>query len=129
MNALSASSDLESKLVSFQCARCGECCRQEGFVYLTEAESEAAAGFLGLDPYQFADRFCELEERRRLVLKKHSDETCIFLNEEGCRIYGARPEQCRNFPFRWRTKRSYSYCKGLSALFHRETGEQAEQTL
>ena len=101
----------------FQCKRCNACCRQPGFVYLKTGEAERVAAFLGLSVYDFTDRYCDVLERRELVLKKHADEACVFLNEQGCQIHDVKPQQCRDFPAKWRTPRSFDYCEGLKALF------------
>lgn len=101
----------------FGCRRCTECCRQPGYVYMTEAECAEAAALLGCSIYDFMDRYCDLVDRRRIVLKKLPDETCIFLKSNACEIHSAKPGQCRDFPLRWRTPRSFEYCQGLKALF------------
>lgn len=36
-----------------------------------------------------------------MVLKSKEALDCVFLEKEGCRIYPARPEQCRKFPVNW----------------------------
>lgn len=97
----------------FQCQRCSACCRQPGFVYLKEGDAERLAAYLQMDIYQFTGTKCLLLERKHLVLKKHPDETCLFLGVNGCEVYEARPEQCRDFPLNWKTKRSLDYCEGL----------------
>lgn len=100
----------------FGCQRCNECCRQPGFVYLSTQEAEEAASFLGLEPFDFVNRFCELQDRQRLVLKKHPDEACVFLTSEGCGVHPAKPRQCHEFPLKWRTPASLVYCKGLKQI-------------
>lgn len=107
---------LEEKLEKFECQRCNECCRQPGFVYLLQNEADDIAKFLGMNSFDFVNQYCELEDRRKLVLKKHADEACIFLRENGCSIHAVKPQQCRDFPVRWRTVKSFSYCLGLKNL-------------
>ncbi len=51
----------------FQCRRCNECCKQPGFVYLQKGEAERIAAFLNLEVYDFTERFCDFQERTRLV--------------------------------------------------------------
>ncbi len=79
-------------------------------------ETEKIAGFLNLDVYRFSDEFCDLQDRRKLVLKKNSEESCIFLTSEGCSIHLTKPKQCRDFPVTWRTAKSLDYCAGLKSL-------------
>lgn len=97
----------------FHCARCGSCCRQPGYVYLEKGEAERLAQALGLGLYDFTERYCEVLEKRHLVLRKHEDERCVFLNSKGCQVYQERPKQCRDFPKIWNTVRSREYCAGL----------------
>lgn len=107
---------LEKKLEKFECQRCNECCKKPGYVYLRPEEADRIAGFLGLEPRDFINDHCELLERRRLVLKKNPNESCIFLTETGCQIHPVKPQQCRDFPVKWRTEQSLSYCVGLKKL-------------
>ena len=74
------------------------------------------ASFLGQDIYNFVNERCDLLDRRQLVLKKLEDEACIFLGEKGCSVHSVKPGQCRDFPIRWRTVKSLSYCGGLKRL-------------
>ena len=100
-------------MIAFKCQRCGECCRQPGFVYLKEGEAERLATCLGMDVYAFTETHCLLMDRQHLALKKHPDETCLFLGDGGCAVYEARPSQCRDFPMKWKTERSLNYCAGF----------------
>jgi Fe-S-cluster containining protein len=103
-------------LEKFECQRCNACCRQPGFVYLKPEEVAPLAEFLNLEVYSFTDRFCEVVDRRHLVLKKYPDERCIFLTEQGCSVHAVKPGQCRDFPVKWRTLKSLDYCEGLKRL-------------
>jgi len=38
-----------------------------------------------------------------LSLKEKHNHDCIFLESTGCRVYPARPAQCRTYPF-WEQK-------------------------
>ena len=107
---------LDEKLEKFECLRCNECCRQPGFVYLRPGEPEAMAAFLKMDERQFLDEFCELQDRRQLVLKKNPDESCVFLNDSGCRVHPVKPGQCLDFPRKWRTPKSLEYCQGIRKI-------------
>lgn len=111
------SPEFQKNLEQFQCQRCNECCRKPGFVYLKEGEVEAAARFLGMTDFDFINEYCELQERRKLVLKKHADESCVFLMDHGCRIHEVKPQQCQDFPRKWRTPASLEYCEGLKKIF------------
>lgn len=87
------------------CAACGGgCCTGErGYIWIDEAEIEALAAFLG-EPVATV-RGCYLrQERTGYSIKEREGESgwaCWFFDEttKGCRIYSARPTQCRTFPF------------------------------
>lgn len=77
---------------------CTNCCRQNGFVYLTEDDLCRAAALLGMSALQFERRFV-YRTRHRMRLRKPRHRQCPFLLELGCEIHPAKPTQCRLFPF------------------------------
>jgi Fe-S-cluster containining protein len=82
----------------FECTGCGACCRLGGgFVYPSLEDVGFMAHYLGLSVQKFTETFMDLHEGRYVL--KNKGDNCIFLEEEGCRIYAARPTQCRTFPF------------------------------
>ena len=94
--------NLSEKEISDYCRRCGDCCKIEGYVFISEKEAKTIAEYLNTDIYDFTDKYCKIVERKKLALKdKHGENTCIFLNENGCMIYDVRPEQCKKFPYNW----------------------------
>jgi hypothetical protein len=50
---MDASGLLVLDLQNFRCLRCGECCRQTGFVNLSQEEADGIAGYLGKTPFDF----------------------------------------------------------------------------
>ena len=95
----------------FVCRQCGACCRWPGSVLLETTDAEAAAAALGLTAAEFIERHAALARNRaQLTLKEAADGACEFLEADGrCRIYAARPRQCRDFPHGWRV----AGCPGL----------------
>ncbi len=107
---------------TFRCRRCGACCRAPGYVALSPGEPEAIAAFLGLDVYAFTGRYARLTlNRRDLSLNEREDGACVFLQSDNtCRIQPVKPEQCRGFPFLWRSPRLEQAC---AALRHLQPGQ------
>ena len=86
-------------MLRFECQPgCTECCRQAGFVYLTEQDIHRAAEFLGIPAPEFERRYV-YRTRHRRRLRKPGDSPCHFLREGGCSIHPAKPLQCSLFPF------------------------------
>ena len=71
---------------------------------LDGADIVAAAAALGMTEGEFIDAHATLAKNRaQLTLKEMADGACEFLDSGGnCRIYAARPAQCRDFPSGWR---------------------------
>jgi uncharacterized protein len=90
----------------FRCRRCGACCRWPGSVLLDDADLASAAKALGMEEMVFIQSCTELAANRaQLTLRERDDGACLFLEDSGtCRIYAARPRQCRDFPRGWRVE-------------------------
>jgi uncharacterized protein len=85
----------------FRCTGCGACCTGEpGYMWVNEAEIHAMAAALGIAPEDFEKTFVRHEGRRR-TLKERPDGDCVLLHDatSRCRVYAARPRQCRSWPF------------------------------
>ena len=122
-----------AQAVRFECQPgCTECCRQRGFVYLTEQDLQRAAAFVGISPTEFERRYV-YRTSRRLRLRTPRDTRCHFLREDGCSIHPAKPTQCRIFPFwpelvesRREWQKTAGYCPGIGKgpLIQIETAQQ-----
>ena len=81
---------------------------------LTGADITTLAAALDLSETELIDRYTGLaSNRRQLSLNEQSDGCCVFLTGQGCSVYEARPEQCRNFPHAWRVSEG---CPALDAM-------------
>lgn len=89
------------KGLRFECTQCGNCCKTHGeyaFVYLAKADVVAMARELELSEAEFRQRWCrDLDGYTALMM---DDPGCPFLLEDNrCRVYKARPKQCRTWPY------------------------------
>jgi Fe-S-cluster containining protein len=92
----------ESTSLRFECTACGKCCTggPDHHVFLSEAEAEAMRAELGLSRGWFRRRYLRRLRSGELVTTMSGDGACVFLDRTGrCRVYGARPMQCRSYPF------------------------------
>lgn len=108
----------------FECTGCGKCCvyRDEyAHVYLNRTERKALADHLGVSLRTFKHRYTFVDEFGWTQLKTVRDR-CVFLDPDtmACKVYGARPVQCRTFPFwdelieggEW-TQQARDLCEGV----------------
>jgi Fe-S-cluster containining protein len=102
----------------YLCQRCGHCCRWPGFVRVDEKEIAAIAEFLGLSADDFIERHTDLRPSRSgLMLKSNPDGSCIFLEGVNtCTIQPVKPQQCRDFPNKWRFEGWREKCEAIDVM-------------
>jgi Fe-S-cluster containining protein len=83
----------------FECVPgCTNCCRVQGYVYITADDLERMAAYLRMSPAEFEAKYV-YRTRRLLRLRKPRLSQCYFLDGSGCSVHPAKPTQCRMFPF------------------------------
>jgi len=85
----------------FTCSQCGNCCTgAPGFVWVNNEEIAALAALVGLDLEAFEDRYVRRVGARK-SLKEFPNGDCVFFDGQTrkCTVYGARPGQCKTWPF------------------------------
>ena len=87
------------------CNTCeGKCCTGEsGYIYVTKAEIFAIAEVLEMNINEFALKYLFKKGYRYSIKENKIGDSyeCAFYDREsnGCKIYNARPNQCKTFPF------------------------------
>lgn len=80
------------------CTACANCCRYS-VVSVNPREIEAIAGRLGVTPEAAARLYTVPDpDAPASRILRTSQSGCIFLDENLCQIYSARPKACRDFP-------------------------------
>ena len=110
----------------FQCTQCGNCCTgPSGWVWFTDEEGSAMARRLGVDEKAFYERYARKVRGRWSLVETRTEHgyDCVFLDRKSvpgkaiCSLYGARPMQCRTWPF-WpeniRTERAWKEVKQVT---------------
>jgi len=88
----------------FECTGCGRCCTgAPGYVWVTRQEIADLAAMLDVPPGEFERRYTRRIGTRTSLIELAGGD-CVFFDGERriCRVYQARPRQCRTWPF-WRS--------------------------
>ncbi len=85
----------------FQCSQCGDCCTgAPGYVWVNQEEISALAVTQDMTVADFESKYVRnVGIRKSLVEFANGD--CVFFDGTArkCTVYGARPRQCRTWPF------------------------------
>ena len=101
----------------YLCERCTNCCRWPGDVKVSEKEISAISRHLGLEEDDFIQQYTRLRsDRRGLSLIDQADGACIFLEGQDCRIQPVKPQQCRDFPNKWRFDGWREKCEAIEVM-------------
>ncbi len=85
----------------FKCTQCGDCCTgAPGFVWVTADEIKALAAKRDLDVAEFESLYVRKVGRRKSLTEMPNGD-CVFFDSQArkCKVYEARPMQCRTWPF------------------------------
>ena len=88
---------MESRHVLFKCTQCGDCCKGYGGTFLTDADIDRIAAFIGAENFEFKRRYC-VSSGNRQVLAQQPNGYCIFY-DRNCSIHPVKPRMCRQWPF------------------------------
>ena len=81
----------------FQCRQCGDCCRGNGGILVSQKEMRRMAAFLKLSPKDFRQRYVTASSLGPNLVT--SNGVCIFQVEKRCRVHPVKPHICREWPY------------------------------
>jgi|SRR5580704_10561832 Fe-S-cluster containining protein len=87
--------------LNFTCTQCGNCCTgAPGVVWVTDEEIAQIAALRGMTIEEVRRLHTRLIDER-VSLTEHKNGDCTFFDADTrrCTVYGARPSQCRTWPF------------------------------
>ncbi len=89
---------------SFQCVKCGRCCREHTEIEFSMDDLKQASRKQGMNVPQFIRRYGLKRTSYEGIgvyhaLKLANGERCPFFDGSECTIYEARPDVCRRYPF------------------------------
>lgn len=85
----------------FECTGCGDCCTgAPGYVWVNQEEIDALAAKIGVPVEEFERKYVRRVGVRRTLVEFDNGD-CVFFDGETrrCKVYEARPRQCRTWPF------------------------------
>src|SRR5437764_467983 len=86
--------------LKFKCTGCGKCCTgAPGYVWINETEMQEMADFLQISLKEFMKKYVRRVGLRYSLVESRKTFDCVFLKEKKCQVYGARPQQCRTYPW------------------------------
>ena len=90
------------KGIRFECQGSGQCCvsrGEYGYVYLNLKDRKAMAKELKLTTSIFTRKYCQKTDGSYHLKQNPKEIDCVFLKNNRCQVYKARPTQCRTWPF------------------------------
>ncbi len=103
--------------VHYDCQRCTACCRWPGQVKIGDGEILEMAGLLGVQEFEFIQKYTRLRPQRDgLALKDKQNGECIFLEGRDCLVQAAKPIQCKGFPNTWSFPGWRAVCEAVPRL-------------
>jgi Fe-S-cluster containining protein len=89
-----------SEGLRFKCTGCGKCCTgSPGYVYLSQLDLDRLASHFSLSPEEFTEKYTYQVDSKLSLIDQPGSDACIFLKDNKCTAYEARPTQCRTFPW------------------------------
>jgi len=86
--------------LKFKCTGCGKCCTgSPGYVFLSKSDMERLSSHFSLTLDEFTKKYTRLIDGQYALLDRLHSEDCIFLENNRCSVYEARPVQCKTFPW------------------------------
>ncbi len=84
----------------FKCTGCGKCCTgSPGYVFLALSDLDRLAQHFSLTPKAFAAKYTYRVDEKISLIDRPGSDHCVFLVDNKCSVYEARPSQCRTFPW------------------------------
>jgi Fe-S-cluster containining protein len=84
----------------FKCTGCGKCCTgPSGYVYLSNQDLANLSTHFNLTEAQFTQKYTRFVDGQYALLDKPLSDDCLFLKDNKCSVYEARPSQCRTYPW------------------------------
>ena len=86
--------------LQFKCTGCGKCCTgSPGYVFLSDSDLVSLSNHFKMSSKDFAKKYTRQVDDQLALLEDQTSYDCVFLKNNQCIAYEARPVQCRTFPW------------------------------
>ena len=82
---------------AIDCRTCANCCR-EGEAGVSNRDIVRLARFIGVSREEFREKYTMRASDNDLILKRTDEAGCVFLKDNQCSVYEARPKACADYP-------------------------------
>lgn len=105
--------------IPFECTRCGDCCRWEGFIFLDPEDIKRLSDYHGIGREEYVKRYTR-PHGSSIILKNKSESSdeCVYLDKNKCSINNIKPKQCKDYPDKYEPR-----CPGFRRKGRRSMGK------
>ena len=84
----------------FKCKKCGNCCKGESSISLSEEDIDRISSFLKISKTDFLKKYA-VQKSNTIIQLKTQNGFCIFFDRKTklCKIHPAKPKKCKEWPF------------------------------
>lgn len=85
-------------LKEFKCQGSGNCCKTDGYVYVTQSEITDMSKLLTLSIDEFREKYVIKNNGWDVIASITHRPNCFLDKKNRCTVYKARPIDCRTYP-------------------------------
>lgn len=89
---------------SFECKKCGACCKWDGVVKLTTEDIGRLSKNLNLEKEAFLSKHTKKCDGHTVLKDKPDTTECLFLKNDKCSVWDFKPKQCADYPLKYNSK-------------------------
>jgi Fe-S-cluster containining protein len=84
--------------IPFECTKCGECCRWDGYVFLTDSDIDTISKHFKKSREDWIEDNTKKVNNKLVLKDKDGSKGCIYLKDNECTIFDIKPKQCSEYP-------------------------------
>ena len=85
-------------LNQFKCQKSGNCCKADGFVFVSKENITNMSRELNLSEFEFRQKYTRKHNGWEIVASPNFQQNCFLTCNKTCRVYKSRPSACQTYP-------------------------------